>query len=72
MQGIGNGIFNPQGEVTRAEFVSMLLPALELNAERGTGSFKDVNLDAWYSSAVNTAGRLGVVQGHADGTFRPE
>ncbi|MEK4475906.1 glycosyl hydrolase 53 family protein [Paenibacillus sp. FSL R7-0048] len=71
VQGIGNGIFNPQGEVTRAEFVSMLLSALELNAERGTGSFKDVNLDAWYSFAVNTAGKLGVVQGHADGTFGP-
>ncbi|OZQ75113.1 glycosyl hydrolase 53 family protein [Paenibacillus odorifer] len=71
VQGIGNGIFNPQGEVTRAEFVSMLLSALELKAERGTGSFKDVNLDAWYSSVVITAGKLGVVQGHADGTFGP-
>lgn len=71
VQGIGNGIFNPQGEVTRAEFVSMLLSALELNTERGTGSFKDVNLDAWYSSVVITAGKLGVVQGHADGTFGP-
>lgn len=69
-----DGSFRPNGKVTRAEFVKLLLP---LFAGAGAGAdrvssapFADVPQDAWYAEAVERAAAAGIVQG-ADGTFRP-
>ncbi|MRN53455.1 glycosyl hydrolase 53 family protein [Paenibacillus monticola] len=71
VQGTGNGQFVPQGNVTRAEYVSMLLSALQLTTEQGSASFPDVHPESWYYPAVITAGKLGIVQGLAGGDFGP-
>lgn len=34
-------------------------------------SFKDVPATAWYNTAVSTMAKLGIVNGGADGYFRP-
>lgn len=76
-QGSG-GIFRPDSGLTRAEAVT-LLARLAVNhkgealytGREGNGGFSDVSTGDWYSSYVHFARTYGVVQGYADGTFRP-
>ncbi|OMF36894.1 hypothetical protein BK133_08220 [Paenibacillus sp. FSL H8-0548] len=67
--GIGENRFNPDGKVTRAAFIQMLMNALDLNDRSKASSFGDVSQDAWYASAVASAQALGIVKGKADGNF---
>ncbi|MFD2330541.1 glycosyl hydrolase [Cohnella sp. GCM10020058] len=67
--GTGDGKFEPARPVTRAEFLKLLLEALELSDPQATASFSDMTSDAWYYGAVATGAKLGIVKGRADGTF---
>jgi hypothetical protein len=73
IDGTGEGKFQPTREVTRAEFLKMLMGAMELSddkaAETSTSFFSDVEEGAWYSSAIASAQKLGIVNGKDDGTF---
>ncbi|MFD2328666.1 S-layer homology domain-containing protein [Cohnella sp. GCM10020058] len=66
------GTFRPNGSVTRAEFVKLVLPLLAGGSGAGIAAerFADVPTDAWYSEAVATATAAGIVKG-AEGKFRP-
>lgn len=66
------GTFRPNGSVTRAEFVKLVLPLLAGGSGPGVAAerFSDVPADAWYAEAVATATAAGIVQG-AGGKFRP-
>ncbi|OAS21823.1 family 16 glycoside hydrolase [Paenibacillus oryzisoli] len=64
--------FNPQGIVTRAEFLKMLLGALDLVDASAEIRVKDVQADQWYARPIATAQKLGIVSGYQDGTFRPD
>ena len=59
----------PNQEVTRAEFVQMLVQALDLKAKASNHPFDDVKQGAWYESAILQAYQLGIVYGRDDGTF---
>ncbi|WP_164716674.1 DUF7594 domain-containing protein [Paenibacillus whitsoniae] len=67
--GTGTGVFEPNRSITRAEFLKLLLAALDLKAERAASSFKDVSSEAWYYQTVATAEKLGILKGKEDGTF---
>ncbi|KQO18474.1 immunoglobulin-like domain-containing protein [Paenibacillus sp. Leaf72] len=69
VSGTGGGRFEPARAVTRAEFVQLLLGALELIDEQATSSLRDVLQGAWYEAAVASAEKLGLVKGRPDGTF---
>lgn len=71
IQGIGEGKFNPAGNVTRAEFAAMLVRAFKLMDETAELSFKDVDADAWYRNAVASACKAGVVKGRSAEEFAP-
>jgi hypothetical protein len=71
ISGTGAGQFTPGRAVTRAEFLQMLLSALDLMDEQAIASFSDVKQDAWYYQAVATAQQLGIAQGD-QGAFNPE
>ncbi|MNE33080.1 Endo-1,4-beta-xylanase A precursor [compost metagenome] len=61
--------FLPKKDVTRAEYVQMLVQTLDLQAD-GTGeSFSDVKADAWYESSIITAQAFAIINGKEDGTF---
>lgn len=65
-------VFGPNNAVTRAEFVKMLLGAMDeelLSAERNP--FYDVNRNEWYGDYIYTAKELGIVDGYLDGSFKP-
>lgn len=69
VKGVGDGEFNPKGQVTRAEFITMLMKMLELSDESATTSFSDVKQGEWYHGNIATAQKLGIVNGKPDGTF---
>lgn len=71
-KGIVNGKsateFAPNDNVTREEFVKMLVCALGLSGE-GEIDFNDVKNDAWYYDYIVKAVSLGVVNGKDNGSF---
>ncbi|GGA04150.1 hypothetical protein GCM10008018_57590 [Paenibacillus marchantiophytorum] len=71
IEGTGNGKFNPDREITRAEFAAILVRGLGLKLENGAVPFSDVKTSDWYSSAVKTAYAYQLINGFEDGTFHP-
>lgn len=69
VKGVGDGEFNPKGQVTRAEFITMLMNVLELADESVTTSFSDVKQGEWYHVNIAIAQKLGIVNGKPDGSF---
>ncbi|MFD0672218.1 cadherin domain-containing protein [Cohnella sp. GCM10027633] len=71
VQGAGDGMFNPDRDITRAEFAAIVVKGLGLRLEKGPISFEDVKQSDWYGSAVQTAYEYRLINGFEDGTFRP-
>lgn len=70
LTGTDDSRFHPGAAATRAEFAAMLARALGLPAAESIG-FRDAEAGAWYSEIAAEAAEWGIVQGYADGTFRP-
>ncbi|CAM3911022.1 endo-1,4-beta-xylanase [Cohnella lubricantis] len=72
-RGIVNGVtkesFAPGNSVTRAEFIQMLMQALDLNQAGATSTFSDVKQGAWHYESIASAQQRGIVSGLADGSF---
>lgn len=62
--------FASQQEVTRAEFIAMLVRTLGLKSS-GNASFADVPSDSWYAEAMAAAVEAGLIAGMKDGTLAP-
>ncbi|ASA25177.1 bifunctional 2',3'-cyclic-nucleotide 2'-phosphodiesterase/3'-nucleotidase [Paenibacillus donghaensis] len=72
IKGLDANTFAPTKNVTRAEFVTMLVRSLNLS-ETGTASkFTDVKSNVWYSSPIAIAVNAGLVQGSGNGKFEPK
>ncbi len=69
-EGINAQQFAPSKETTRAEFVSMLVRALGLEAS-GKSAYSDVKADAWYASAIAAASEAGIAAGRSETEFAP-
>lgn len=74
-KGIINGIsetqFDPDRQVTRADFLLLLARVLELQGTSGS-RFTDVQAEDYYDGALRIARGLGIVQGSGDNTFNPQ
>lgn len=70
VKGAGSGRFNPEGELTRAEFAAMAVRALGAE-EREESSFSDVSESDWFFGAVGTAKSLGIINGVDEKNFAP-
>jgi len=73
--GVGDGKYNPDQAVTRAEFAAMLVRALGRNASEAVGSaafYDDVKQDAWYYGEVAAAKELGLLDFVSSGSFKPD
>lgn len=70
LTGYADGTFRGNNNVTRAEFVTMLV---RLSGARGGWcSFTDVSASHWAYDAISTAAAEGWIGGYADGSFRPD
>lgn len=67
---IENGTFSPANQVTRADFILMLVNMLDLRAEI-TSTFTDVKPNDYYYDAVSIVKQLGIVSGVNEVNFAP-
>ncbi|WP_120745760.1 OmpL47-type beta-barrel domain-containing protein [Paenibacillus ginsengarvi] len=72
VQGMPDGSFHPDEEISRAQFAVLLARMLELRPVPPQGRFKDVAEDDWYAGTIAAAQEAGLVGGFDDGTFRPD
>ncbi|TBL76054.1 DUF2252 family protein [Paenibacillus thalictri] len=70
INGYPDGSFKPDTNITRAEFVAVIVKAFHLNAQTGK-SFGDTG-SHWAKSVIETAAALGVVSGYNDTVFGPD
>jgi hypothetical protein len=72
ISGVGNDIFEPDRDISRAEFASIIVKALGL-MRPGTGKavFADVSKADWYYDAVSIAYENGIISGYGNGNFGP-
>ena len=70
VSGVGNGDFEPERSITRAEFTSIAMKFAE-GKTGGTNIFSDVKSTDWFYRAVVNSTQYGWIHGYGDGTFRP-
>ncbi|MBQ2747538.1 MAG: S-layer homology domain-containing protein, partial [Firmicutes bacterium] len=73
LNGIGDNMFNPEGSLTRAQFIAMLAKmtsGVDVTLSESAG-FTDVPDYEWYYGYVNWGYENGIVNGMGDGTFAP-
>ena len=71
MDGVGEGLFAPNSETTRAQLVTILYRLAGQPAVSGDLPFTDVEAGTWYTDAVAWAAENGIVNGTTDATFAP-
>lgn len=71
VDGYPNGRFMPDKYVTRAEFVSMVNKAFDIEGSSYETRFSDVSYSNWYYNEVLNATSTTYAGGYSDETFRP-
>ena len=72
INGMGDGIYAPEKEFTRAQFAKIMVESLGYEMGEYDGSFSDVTAEAWYAPYVQAAVDNGLFTGYTDGTFMPD
>ena len=67
VSGVSDTLFDPDRNITRAEFAAIIARALKLNDK--TADYKDVN-NEWFAPYVGACSEAGIISGY-DGYFRP-
>jgi hypothetical protein len=67
--GITEDLFAPDREITRAEFITLLMRGFELIGDEASCNFDDVPDGIWYYPAVAMAYSMGIVTGYDAHTF---
>lgn len=70
--GKGNGKFDPENKVTRAEYPTILLRVAGFMNKNAESNFKDVGNDAWFKRSVAIATDMGIVNGISSTSYAPQ
>ncbi|MNI12211.1 Endoglucanase precursor [compost metagenome] len=70
INGYTDHTFKPNNSITRAEFVTVIVKAFQLQAQSGK-AFVDTEAH-WARSAIDIAATLGFVTGYSESTFGPD
>ena len=68
--GVTSTTFEPEREVTRAEFATLMVKTLNITSD-APANFADVGQHDWFYPYVKTAANAGLIVGY-DGYFRPD
>ena len=68
VSGDGTGNFNPTANITREQFLKMLVEAAGIETDEAENTFADVK-DAWYKPYVLKAKNFGIVNGISETEF---
>ena len=68
ISGDGNGKFRPNDNITREEFVKIVVEAFDIENE-GSNNFDDVDSDSWYSPYINKAVSANIINGVGNDLF---
>ena len=71
MDGVGDSLFAPNSETTRAQLVTILYRLAGQPAVSGDLPFTDVESGTWYTDAVLWAAQNGIVNGVSETEFAP-
>ena len=71
VNGVGDDKFEPNREITRAEFTTMAMRFADVPSG-GVNIFTDVAPSDWFYSYVVNSIQYGWIEGYGDGTFRPD
>ncbi|MGE4483975.1 MAG: S-layer homology domain-containing protein [Oscillospiraceae bacterium] len=71
MNGTGSAVFEPEANLTRAMFVTILWRYAGSPVISAAARFSDVAQDSWYAAPVVWAEENDIVKGYGDGTFGP-
>jgi hypothetical protein len=72
VNGVAKNLFNPNRDITRAEFAAIIVTALGLKPGAGTDSFSDVKAADWYAGYIETATEYKLISGYGNGRFGPK
>lgn len=73
VNGMGNGLYDPEGSITRAQFIKILTcmtPGIDLSSAPSAG-FLDVSPDDWYAKYIDWGYGNNIVFGYGNGCFGP-
>ncbi|URN95023.1 MAG: S-layer homology domain-containing protein [Candidatus Pristimantibacillus lignocellulolyticus] len=68
---VDNSMFNPDQDITRAEFAAVIVRGLGLKLDDSIRAFSDVTESDWYNNAIQTAFIHNLTTGFNDASFRP-
>lgn len=71
IKGTGADTFEPAANITRADFVLLLVRVLDLKGD-AADSFSDIGKEDYYYNAVGMAKKLGITMGDGNNRFNPE
>ncbi|MNB84833.1 S-layer protein precursor [compost metagenome] len=70
VNGTGNGSFNPNQQITRAEMAAILARVLDMSAPANAAGFSDLS-NHWAADSIEQLSRAGIVSGMGNGKFVP-
>ena len=69
LSGTGDGMFEPEREITREEFVKIIVLSLGLAPSATSAEFTDLEEGAWYQGYIVAAVETGIVNGISETEF---
>ena len=69
VSGYEDGRFRPDDQITREQFVKLLITAFDLQDDSADCNYVDVNQEQWYYKYIASAKKIGLVNGESDTSF---
>lgn len=71
VSGDEKGRFNPDNSITRAEYIKLIVEALDIEKTEKSAGFADVADNVWYKSYIDAAYAAGIVTGNDENCVNP-
>ena len=72
INGYPDGTYQPERNLTRAEFAALVRRFAQLNRKKTENVFPDVDEKLWAYEDILAIYEAGLIDGYEDGSFRPE